>query len=219
MRRFWDVFGFVAIAHVIALIVLVGWLVQSGRLDADAVRQIRGALGMETAEMRPVAPPPAPEASLTAPGVSSAEQIERIEIESYRVQQLQRRHEDEIEEFRGEIVARTEEQETRQAALDAQESAFVGRLDAERAKRDSEQFRQTVRLYESIPPRNAKALILTALRRQRHDDVIAVLAAMRSQQVARILREFRTAGEIELADQILDELRHHGALDDVEPVR
>ena len=216
MRRFWEVFGFVAIAHVLALVVLVGWLVQSGRLDADAIRRIRGVLATDGAVLPPTPPPPVSSGSSLAPGVSSVEQIELIEIESYRLQQATRRIEDEREYLLDELRDRASDLEKARDELTQQERVLIARLDAERERRDDEQFQQTVKLYESTPPRQAKALILTLLRRQRHDDVVAVLDAMHPQQAARILREFRTAGEIELAAQILDELRHHGTLDDVE---
>ncbi|MBG81206.1 MAG: hypothetical protein CMJ39_10940 [Phycisphaerae bacterium] len=77
-----------------------------------------------------------------------------------------------------------------------------------------EQFRRSVQLIESAQPLQAKIWLLRMIEDDRFDDAVAVLDAMRERSASRIIREFNSAQEMELAGKLLESLGRYGTSQD-----
>ena len=73
-----------------------------------------------------------------------------------------------------------------------------------------EQFRRSVQLIESAQPLQAKIWLLRMIEDDRFGDAVAVLDAMRERSASRVLREFSSAHEMELAGKLLESLGRYG---------
>ena len=72
------------------------------------------------------------------------------------------------------------------------------------------QFRRAVQLIESAPAGQAKIWLVAMVERGDFAEAVATLDAMRERAASRILREFKSAREMELAGQLLEELGRFG---------
>ena len=72
------------------------------------------------------------------------------------------------------------------------------------------QFAKVVRQLESVPPKQAKQIMLNLIGTGRADQAVAYLDAMSARPAAKLLREFKTDRETELATELLEQLRTFG---------
>ncbi len=94
----------------------------------------------------------------------------------------------------------------RAALKSAQESS-----EAPTPGRDPEkQFRRSVDLIEAAQPSQGKIWLLAMIEQQRFEYAVAVLDAMQERSASRILREFKSAAEMELAGKLLEALGRYG---------
>ena len=55
MRTLWNVISFLAVVHLLALLIVVGWLWQSGRITKERVQQTRELFALTESEAQVVA--------------------------------------------------------------------------------------------------------------------------------------------------------------------
>jgi hypothetical protein len=221
MKTAWSIVSFLAVVHLLALVMFVGWLHQSGRLDRDRIELLREtfALTIEQAAQQ------AAEAERTAeeerrraleefrrekPPVPSAAQVRHIShLEEIESRSMRRLH-DERAALAAQIADALASIEAREAALEADRTAWLEAIEAERARRSDEQFAKTVRQYESVPPRQAKGMLLGLVAGGRTDQAVAYLDAMNPRAAAKIIQEFKNQDELALATDLLERLRRLG---------
>ena len=100
------------------------------------------------------------------------------------------------------------------AALAIERAAFKMAQDAAETPgegRDPDaQFQRSINLIEAAQPAQAKIWILSMTEQGRFEDAVAALDAMQQRSASRILREFQSAAEMELAGKLLEALGRYG---------
>jgi len=215
IRTLWNVLAALAVLNLLALLGLAGWAYASGRLDADRLQAVREALTTPAdqpseAERAKQATTPETQQEAKTDGraipVSSAERLivqqELQEVAQQRLERSRRAVED---------LRRTLEKEWQQ--LDEEIAEFERRKEAfEQMRRrieqleGDEQFKKTLRLYESVKPDEAAAMLMTLHEQGQTQRVVAYLDAMQTRKASKIIEEFEPA----LAADLLERLRTRG---------
>jgi septal ring factor EnvC (AmiA/AmiB activator) len=216
VKKLWNLLVLTLALNFVALAAGVAWLYQAGRLDHARVVAVKEILFPPPASVAP-STQPADEAP-TAPSSSkrleellskmsgkrtAAEQVEFIQQTfDTTMAQLDRRQRV-IEDLEGQIARANQKLAEDRKALDADRGALVAReKEAERLAGDKG-FQDTLELYNSMPPRQVKALFMTA------DEltVAQYLDAMQPRTAARIIKEFKTPEELDRMKRVLEKMR------------
>ena len=221
MKTLWNVVSFLAVVHLLALVLFVVWLWQSDRLSRDRMESLRDLLAPTLAEAEAAAEASAKEAeSLRAMEeadarrrrlpMSSEMQIEHIghleEIEQRAIRRLK----SEREHLTEQLASNLRQLQSREAEFEAERRAWEEAIAAERERRTDEQFAKAVRQLESVPPRQGKAIMVELVRDNQIDQAVAYLDAMNARASSKILEQFRTDEEVRLATELLERLRRFG---------
>ena len=73
-----------------------------------------------------------------------------------------------------------------------------------------EQFRKAVKSLESLPPKQAREVVLELVRTNRMDTAVAYLDAMSSSKASNLLKSFKSEDETKVATELLERLRMLG---------
>lgn len=222
MKTIWNVLSFLAIVHLLSLTIFGLWLWQSGRLSAERVQTTRRLFAPTIAQ--------AVEAERQAQRDAAARQLEAEEearrtnpphSSEVRLQQISRMEDVELrtirrmEDERSMLFSQLEEErhrlEQREAALERERESWLARVEAAEQRRASEQFAKTVRQYESVQPKQAKNMMLELIDAGGMDQAVEYLNAMNARSASKIMAEFKDPVEIELATELLEQLRTLGA--------
>jgi flagellar motility protein MotE (MotC chaperone) len=221
MKTLWNIVSFIAIVNLLALVFLVGWLVANDRLNLDRARSIRTMLAStvaaETAEAEARAAQEevdraaaAAEAIRRDPPLPSAVQVERALLVGDRTRQALNRLQDETAQHRRELDRRATLIDDRETHLAQRKQAWEDNIREEAARRDDEQFRKTVTLYETVPAKQAKQMLVTLVGKGETRQAVAYIDAMSPRAAGKILKELKTDAENELATELLERLRIFG---------
>lgn len=216
------ILSILAAANLLAIAGFVGWLLVSGRIDGDRLTRVREIFrdpidSQRTAAAAPIGPS---EAGTPEPTFAERKRVE-LPMSGFEEIVASGRIED-----RAALASRglAEEQRrlaadlaAREADLAARERQLVERQQAWRqsiadglARETDEQFRKTVRLLESAPPRQAREWILELVQSGRTDLAVTFLDAMNAAKSAALLKAFRLEGDSKVATELLDRLRTLG---------
>jgi len=219
LRSLWTILTTVALVNLLALGGFAGWLVASHRLDRDRLERIRAMLAetIEEEQARLAEEEQQQQAALKA----AQEEEERRKSPVAAVGRLQLAAEvselvqEDLERARKEQEALKRALAIERAALERDRAQFLAERNAfetmrkqiEAAERD-EQFKKTIRLYESIKPAQAKDMLLALLSQGQTVQVVAYLNAMSSRAAAKIIKQFKD--DPALAADLLERLRSFG---------
>lgn len=213
IKKMWNVISALALANLLALIGFSGWLYASDRIDADRLETIRETLSTPAGEQTDddkadsaAETEEQAEADGQASPVSSAERLATQQNLQAVAQQRVERSRRAVEDLR-----RTLEKEWRKldeaiAEFEKRKKAFEEMRKRIEQVEGDEQFKKTLRLYESVPPDEAAAMLRTLHEQGQTDRVVAYLDAMQTRNASKILEEFGP----ELAADLLERLRTHG---------
>lgn len=221
MKTMWTIVSFLAVVNLLALLLFVGWLSMSGRLNAHRVEEIRWMLAMTVAEAEAQAEEAERDAAAErkameeeirrlSPPVSSEVRIEQISRMEEMERRAHRRLDDERRLRLADIERAADNLESRKAEFEASRHAWNEQIRAEIERRRDEQFAKTVIQYESVPPRQAKNMMLELIRDGEMDQAVAYLDAMNARNAAQIIQEFKADEELRLATELLERLRSFG---------
>jgi len=223
MRTLWNVVSVMAVANLIALLVFVGWLWRSDRLDLDRIHRLRDAFATTISAEETAAQQTKSEieeedrqAVLDAlradPPLPSSAQIARTSGQGDRASQAMRRVQDQTELHRAELDRRFTDLETKEAAFAEREQVWEEGIADDAARRADEQFQKTVKLYEQLAGKTAKRMLLELVRQQNGDldQAVAYLDAMTLRAATKTLKELKTEPENELATRLLERVRTFG---------
>lgn len=225
MKKLWDIVSFLAVIHLLALLAFAGWLWQSGRLSGDRIETIRSMLAMTIAEEQDQALKDAAEAekqrldALAAarrenPPMPAAHQIDAINTVREQQQRSLDRLEDEKKLLLAQLDRISRDYDASKASFLAQQRAWYDSVESERKRREDEQFKQTLKLYESIPAKQARDMLLKLVADDGGmEQAVEYFDAMNPRAAAKILREFKSDPQTELAKELLEELRTFGVID------
>jgi hypothetical protein len=229
MKRFLSAVTFLAIVHLLVLLMFTGWLWQSGRLSVDRIHRIREMLAMTEEEEDALAAERAAEveraqagAELEArrlnPPLPSGQQVQFTSMLTQQTEQSLRRLRDETEQLRQQQELRARQLDQREEELQQRQRTWEEGIAAEAERQADEQFQKTVKQYESAPAKVAKGWIMELVGQGEEAQVVAYLDAMNARAASRILREFKTEEEAKIATGLLEQLRTFGTAPPPSPV-
>ncbi len=136
--------------------------------------------------------------------------LARQEVEAVRIALIERLQADN-EAMRRLLENLRRRVDDQKAELDAREAAFERARKEYATKMADAQFRQTVEMYENLPPKQGRAMFLDLIANGKQDHVVDYLMAMDGRKAAGILREFKQDGDVPVATALLEKLRQRGA--------
>lgn len=221
MKTLWNAVSFIAVVNLLAMLMFVAWLWQSQRIDAARIDQLRELFARTVPEIeQEAAAKTAAEAAALAqaevdarerrPAITSAVQIAALSSVQEQEAQAARRLGDEQRQLLALLETRRGELEHRIAQFDADKQSWEAQVSRQQQRRTDEQFLKAVAQYESVPPKLAKQMIQQLVRDQKIEQAVTYLDAMDGRAAKKILSEFKTAEEIDLATELLERLRTLG---------
>jgi hypothetical protein len=221
MKTAWNIVSFLAVVHLLALLMFAGWLWHTDRLDGSRVAELRALFAPTLTEARAAVE----QADLDAEArlVQQAEQARRQDPPlpaSDRVARLSAaRQEDERAEHHLDLVRRqllqqfdiaAQQLEDQRGALDAERQGFEQGVGADQQQRHTSQLTKAVKLLESLPPKQAKQKIVELVQSGKEDQAVVYLDAMNQRAAGKVLAEFKTDQENKLATELLERIRTLG---------
>jgi flagellar motility protein MotE (MotC chaperone) len=226
MRKIFEALVLLLAINFLAVAGGVGWLYQSGHLDRERVKTIKELVFpapiAEAPATQPAgadAPPPAAQrlAELLARrsgGKMTSEKVESIQ-QSFDVAfaQLDRREREAGDREQQVARANARLAEDRKALEDDRQRLIEQGKQADKLAADKG-FQDTLNLYSTMNSKQVKSLFMTMEESAAAD----YLDAMTPRLAAKILKEFKTAGETDRVKRILGKMRHPpGAADATTP--
>ncbi len=220
MRTVWIILSTLAIANLLALAGLAGWLVATDRLDRDRLESIRELLATTITEESAQIEQANAEADELAARDAALAKARRLPLTSEQAlalaesfDQLSTREIDRLDR-QAQDLRRTLAQE--QADLDQRREEFAAEVRAFDERRDailelegSEQFNKAVKLYQSLKAPVAKDIFQTLLMEGELEQVVAYLDAMSARPASKIIAEFEKEDPA-VAAELLENLRTRG---------
>lgn len=215
MRTLWNGLSFLAVVNLLALLILAGWLWQSGRLDVDRARAVRDVLAPTIAEEEAAAVKQEMAVLEAAGEAAAADRAQNPPLPGAVHAALRTQ----LRGVEHEVSRRLDEERRRLAAeLDAREAALSLREDAVAAREraldttqgeqiaiDAQaQFQKVVEQYELAAPKVAKEWVLTLVANGETDTIVRYLDAMDARAARKILNEFKREDEARLAADLLE---------------
>lgn len=221
MKTIWSVVSFLAVVHLLALATFAGWLWHSDRLDGERVQQVRELFAMTIPEARAAAKRAETQvkaelsqreelAFRADPPFSSAATIVLGSQVTRHTNQEIRRLEDAKRRGLAQLAESQRLVEEQEAASKARAERWEKTVATEMSRKADEQFAKTVKLLESLPPKQAKQKIVELLSTDRSDQAVAYLNAMKPRLAAKVLGAFKTIAENKMATDLLEQLRTFG---------
>lgn len=207
MIRLFQLLSIFCIATVLSWGGMAGYLAASGRLSHSALEQIVRVLRGES-----ITPPPA-----SQPAASQPVEPEEPRARSADEIKVQRQHEHlqnlTLERAKRDVEARVALLKQAQQALIQEEEAFEARKQQWEGQRkklmqeaQDEGFERELTYVSSLPPKLAKEHLLRTWQKQ-PIDAVRLLNAIPPAKGKRILEQFKTDEELELAHQLLAQIR------------
>ena len=221
MKTAWNIVSFLAVVHLLALLMFVGWLWHTDRLEGARLAELRALFAPTLAEARAAAD----QADLEADArlVRQAEQARRQDPPlpaSDRIARLAAaRQEEERAEHHLDLVRRqllqqfdiaAQRLEDQRGALNAERQGFEQGVGADQQQRHTTQLTKAVKLLESLPPKQAKQKIVELVQSGKEDQAVVYLDAMNQRAAGKVLAEFKTDQENKLATELLERIRTLG---------
>jgi hypothetical protein len=221
MRTFWNVVSFLAVAHLLAVAMFVGWLWQSGRLNRERIDGVRATFSrtieQELADEKTAAQEAerehlaeVEEMKRRRPALPANEQIRLTGMAEEQTEHTERRMADLRDLLAGEIERNRRQLELLNQALETERKRYDQGIDDLEQRKNDAQFIKAVKLLESQPPKIAKERIVELVQSGELDRAVAYLDAMTPRAASRILSEFKEPDEGKMATELLERLRTHG---------
>ena len=221
MKTLWNVVSFLAVVHLLALIMFGAWLWQTDRLDGDRIGELRSMLATTIPEARATSAQAQRdaqalrerqelEARMADPPLPSTARIDQLA----EARQDSRRTDRHLENVRRQLLQQYElasqqlEQERRD--LDTQQEGLQEGLAAAEAQRSDTQLTKAVKLLESLPPKLAKLRIVELVNGGRTDQAVVYLNTMNQRAAGKVMAEFKSDAENKLATELLERIRRLG---------
>jgi len=221
MRTLWTIISFLAVVHLLALLMVVAWLWQSGRITRERVQQTRELFALNVSDAQAMAAKRAADEQAQAeqrvmderrvnPPADSASQITQISMVRVQEQQTRQRLQDEKAALLEQLAAATLKVNENKSSLADERTGWETAVQADRTRKTDEQFLQTVKQYEQVPPKQGKRMLMELINQKEIDQAVAYLDSMNVRAASKIIKEFKTDSEIALATDLLERLRTFG---------
>jgi len=147
------------------------------------------------------------------PPLPAGQQVSAVNLLREQQQRAIDRLEDEKELLLAQLERIRSEHEQTKRAFQQQQQQWYASIDEQAQRKEDEQFQQALKLYEQIPPKQARDMLLALVNDGDMNQAVAYLDAMNTRAAANIIREFKTQPQTELAKELLEQLRTFGVLD------
>lgn len=216
MKSLWSVVSFLAVVHLLALLLFLGWMYNTDRLNFERVRSVRDVFTMTIAEEkiqkeeqeRETAEVQERDSSMFQ--MSSSRQIEMLADVQRQEFFATRRMKDESEMHARQFSLLNQKIALEREAFEEERSRWEEATGADRERKSNEQFTQTVSQYESLPPKQGKQILIELIKFGDREQAVAYLDAMKPRAASKIFKEFKSPEELVLAAELLEELRVFG---------
>lgn len=207
-----------AVANLVGIAGFAGWLVGSGRMDADRLARLRTMLSETVGEEKARLARESREAEENA--IAAIEQQRLLEVPMARTDQIVsaerfqeraalalRALEDERRRMEADLAGREQAVTEREEALVERQRDWERSIADAKERATDEQFRKAVRLLEAAPPKQSKDWIMELIRTDRTDMAVTYLDAMNQAKSAALLKAFKDDEEVVVATDLLERLR------------
>ncbi len=216
MKSLWSVVSFLAVVHLLALLLFLGWMYGTDRLSIERMQEVRELFAMtitdekmqQEDEERVVEENQESESSMFQ--MSSTRQIEMLTDVQRQELMATQRMKDESDMHSRQFSLLNQKIALERKEFEEERSRWEEATEADRERKTNEQFAQTVSQYESLPAKQGKQVLIELINSGNREQAIAYLDAMKPRASSKILKEFKSPEEIILAAELLEELRIFG---------
>lgn len=222
MRTIWNALSVMAVANLVAIMGIVGWLVAGGRVDRERVMRVRETFVETVAqEKERIAQDEA--ASAAAEAAAAEEQRKKegapVPFVDAMDMRIQRNADEEqrLERLRKEITQMQQAIAREQRKIDAdlllleeRETAFAALRERIKETEGNKQFRKSLSVLEAMDAADAMGALGEILRTGDTEQVVAYLNSMQDRKRAAVMTEFIASGQAGVAADLLERIRKRG---------
>jgi len=218
IRSLWSLITVLAVANLLALGGFVGWLVASGRLDAERFGAIRETLSEtiveeearlaaeEREEAQEAAAEEERQRSLIPP-LTASDRLRNISETEEVARQRQERLAREVRDLQRSLDRERETLDSRIEAFNEEKEQFEMMRSRIRSIEGDEQFLKAVGHLEAQKPDRARDMLKSLMAAGETDQAVAYLNAMSARKAAKVIGAFE---EPAVAADLLERLRTRG---------
>jgi flagellar motility protein MotE (MotC chaperone) len=200
MKSLYNLLALVAIASLLIISGLIGYLVANGRLNSHAAEQIAKILRGESLVAAATTQPTTMAATqpATQPATSNST-FQSIELQLAQIERERKEIDDRYARLKDAEMKLIMDRET----MLRQKKEFDQQVQSQQKTSEDEGFAKALTLYTQMPPKMAKEDFMkldTGI-------VVRYLMNMKKQESAKILKEFKTPAEQQKRQEILEEIR------------
>lgn len=220
MKTLWSVLSVIAIANLLALLGIVGYLKMSDRLDAQRVRELR-QLFNETGSQRKAKEEEAKSQAEkdaaaekenakkgTAPvtaGDALEFKLQQSQVDLARIESLKR----DVQVLQETLARQKKALDDDRATLDKERRDFDQAREVVRKNEGDVQFKKALATLEGLKADKAKSTLQTLIDQKQVDQVVSYLNAMQERSRTKVIDEFIKA-DPKVATDLLERLRTRG---------
>ena len=220
LKSLWTGICVLGIANTLAIVMFFAWLKATDRLSPERIESARllfaGTVSEDTAKkqaeamvVQQAAAKAEEEAKAALPPVTADLRAAIIREYEERTRQEKNRIQRETENLIETLTRRQEEFERERTAFNADKATFEKqRAEIIRIEGDA-QFQKSLKVYQSLKPDAAKAMLQRLIDDNKMEEVIAYLNAMKPSTGTKIVAEFQKADST-LAADLLERLKVYG---------
>lgn len=217
MRTLWTIISVLAVAHLLALALFVGWLVADDRLNGDRLERIRemlrersseeiARLETERAEQAIAQEQAAEAARMRGVPIPASALIEEDQVTGAYATQVNLRQMRALEDLRRSLWRERDDLDREWERLSAEQAAFDQYLQGLAETTGTEQFKKAIATLEGQKPADAAAWLQSLLGAGKTDEVVSYLNEMDERARNKVFAVFDPA----LAADLLERLRTRG---------
>lgn len=221
MNSFLKLVIVLAVAHLLAALGFVTWLFASGRVDGERITRVREIFSTTIEQEKRARAEEESKASAAAADadlvrrlrelpLASAERTDTDSRAGDRIELGLRTFEDKTRRLRDELRKDGDSLDQRIQSFEKRKSDWEKSIAADKQRVTDEQFRKAVKNLESLPPKQAREVVLELVRTNRMDTAVAYLDAMSSAKASNLLKSFKSEEETKVATELLERLRMLG---------
>jgi hypothetical protein len=222
MKTLWASLSVLAVANLLALLGLIGWLSASDRLDLSRVRAIRTTLAETLTQQKAREDEANAKAEADARAVKEKEEAAKPPIGAADTLDLKleqsKADQERLEAVRREVRFLQETLKRERAALDADWAALnKAKADFEQARKvvlqteGNAQFKKALATLEGLKPDKARTALQQLIDAKQVDQAVAYLNAMQERTRTKVIDEFLKT-DPKVATDLLERLRTRGVL-------
>lgn len=227
MKRIWMILSTIAVANILAMGGLVGWLKMTDRLNRDRFEAVKAifkttlaqdvqGLAAEKAAMETAKQAAAADAKAAIPPSTASDIIAEKQLTEEHGLHVLLRQQQELTNLRNALMNQLADLERREQELATAKAAFE--LERKRIA-DTEgtaQFKAALATIESQKPKDAKSMLRALMDSGQAEQAVAYLARMDESKRSKVVAEF-VKDDPQLAASLLEKLRTRGTSVPTEP--